>query len=435
MREMLETLKATRLRFSAMAEDYRRETQGIRTLLVVDTCDLFTYMHTNEDRGLRLPERAVKRLFEDETYDRVLLPPHAYEVLSYVQQVLSSVKRFSTGEESLRDYMAHAPHASAFMRAFENKSWSEANALWNTGVWADLVRMARDQGRGSIARMNKPLGILSQLMDNGVVKPVDQIGLSRVLLQDVCADEDVVRRALHEFGCIAGRSQKHMNNMIDAQALGILVELNERCRDLGCFFTMTTLSSMSLAAYSRTCPDERANICRNTFVSAYKRNLREVPEAHRDPLAYMLRGITLLEHVIVGYPLFKAAAGELKQDVTLGDVDAAIGTLRFMADYTEYYNRYFQKLIEPVAAVPALPEETDELGEAYEILVDEAKFVTAMKEAHATIMHEARELTNKVRPFVVGEDGVLGRGVRIGGQSIADMFESVVSTMARERRS
>lgn len=437
MREMqrrIDALKTTRLRFEAMYDDYERESVGRKTLLAVDTCDVFQYMHINADRGLSMPQRAAKPLFEDETHERVLLPPHAYEVCVYISRVLQGVGRLSTGKGATARYMARFPQVSAFMEACETMKWVQAAKLWNTGVWRGIVNIARDQGRGASEVVSKPLNVLYQLIAEEAIKPIDGLGLGSWSLEDYPPNEEAVRRALNEFESIEDRIDRERNNMVDAQALGIAVGLNEHSLEHGFHCTMSTLSSHALTAYSRAMPDQKASICRNSFVSAYRKRLREFAEGRRDPLSYMKRGLELLDSVLSAYPVFDAKARRAPKhtpEVWMGFADA-ISTLRFMADYTEYYDKYFGRLIEPVTAVPPPLIETEELEEAYELLVDEGKFVSSLKTAHRAIMTDAKELTDKIRPYVVGKNGSFGEGLRIAGRSMEEMFDNVVRLIDEE---
>ncbi len=59
MDDQIRALRRTQLRFRAMLDDYERKQKGIKTILVVDTCDLLRYMHIVKARGLSLQERAA----------------------------------------------------------------------------------------------------------------------------------------------------------------------------------------------------------------------------------------------------------------------------------------------------------------------------------------------------------------------------------------
>ena len=427
----LRALRRTHLRFRAMLDDYERKQDGIRTVLVVDTCDLLRYMHIVKERGLSLQERAARGLFDEETHERVLLAPHAYELLHYIFNVLLTVQGFREGRSPLRSYTVGTSMVGEFMTAFEKGDHARAAELWNKGDWAILVKIAKDGGEGAEDMVRDPLRVLYRLIEEKTILPIDQLGLPATGVRGSFSRDDVVDRVLDQFRDMPDREMKDINNLVDARAMGITLGLNEHCADAKMFFTVTTLSQASLTAYSRSLPDIRASVCRNTFVSSYRQNLQRLDEGKRDPLGYMRRGTEKLKSVIDGYSSFMQAAEGAKTHKRLKG-EGASRTLRYMADFLEYYEAYYRKLIEPVTAVLAPDDSEHEVAGAYEILSDERQFQESMRAAHRAIHAEAEELAARVHPFVAGTDGSLADKIKIGDLSIGEKFNEIVTRLKRE---
>lgn len=433
-RETLKGLKTTQLRFSAMREDYKRQADGIETMLVVDTCDLLKYMHIVKDRGLTLQERAVSRLFDDDTLERVLLAPHAYELLHYIFNVLLSVQRIKSGRASISLYRNEVPAVDEFMKSFEDGNHDRAAMLWKQGAWAGLVEIAKDGGRGADKMIRKPLRVLFNLIERRAIFPINELGLPESDVVGSFASDTVVNRVLDKFKDIEDRTSKDLNNLVDARALGITIGLNERYQANKKYFSVTTLSGASLTAYSRSFPrgtKSMSSICRNTSVSAYRYNLKDLREASRDPLAYMRRGTHLLSSVIEGFPAFMRAARNAKSGGSVPGDDGP-RTLRYLANFLEYHEDYFRKLILPVTAVPTPDDSAHQIAGAYEVLSDERQYQDSMRVAHRAIYSEAKTLAERLRPFVSGSNGSLAEDVKIGDQSVAQRFSQIVQRLERE---
>ena len=427
----LRALRRTLVRFQAMRDDYVRKEKGISTMLVVDACDLLSYMHIVKERGLTLQERAASGLFDDETHGRVLLAPHAYELLSYIFHVLLAVEGFRSGGSPLRTYTVGTSTVEEFMTAFEKGDHARAVELWADSGWAGLVKIARDGGQGVVNMVLDPLRILYRLIEDRKIVPVDQIGLPATDVHGSFSRDDVVDRVLHEFREMPKRRRKDINNLVDARTLGITLGLNEHSAATKVFFTVTTLSAASLTAYSRSLPDIKAAVCRNTFVSAYRHNLQRLDEGKRDPLGYMRRGTDKLESVIDGYSSFMQAAEGAKARKRLKGEDIP-RTLRYMADFLEYYEAYYRKLIEPVISVRAPDDSEHEIAGAYRILSDERQFQESMRAAHQAIHVEAEELAARVHPFVAGTDGSHAEQIKIGDLSIGEKFNEIVTHLKEQ---
>lgn len=414
-----------------MLDDYQRKQDGIKTILVVDTCDLLRYMHIVKARGLSLQERAATGLFENETHRRVLLAPHAYELLHYISNVLLTVKAFGDGVSSVSSYRATNWIVHEFMAAFEVGDHARAAKLWKEGGWAGLVKIAKDGGEGAEQMVSDPLRLLYKLIEEKKILPLDQLGLPVTAMRGSFSRNDVVDRVLDQFRAQPARQTKDINNLVDARTMGITAGLNDHWADTKMFFTVTTLAGASLSAYSRSLPEIKASVCRNTFVSAYRHNLQRLDEGKRDPLGYMRRGTEKLGSVIDGYSSFMQPDQGAKIRQALRGEDGP-RTLRYMADFLEYYEDYYLKLIQPVTAVETPDDSEHEIKGAYEILSDEREFQESMRVAHRAIHAEAEELASKVHPFVAGTNGSHAEQIKIGDRPIGEKFNEIVARLKRE---
>jgi len=420
--KLIRALTITADRFRAMRNDYARQLRGGRTILIVDTCDILTYMHTDERKPPLYPQRAAMSLFDDETHERVLLAPHAYELLRFIRELAKQIEDWSHGDGLQSEYPSPV---TEFLEAGDQGNWDKAARIWKEGGWSVLLRIAKAASYTSVPEAHNPFSRLLGLLDDKKLNPIEDVDLPLEDAGVATGDDDTVERVLRAFASMNERADKPINNMVDARALAIAVDLNQRISPDTCYFSLTTLSPASLTAYARSRPADTTGICRNTIVSAYRRNMLGLEYDCARQLEYMMDGVGLLESVIARYDSVMSAEqrGADSDGMPNG---IASDTLRFMADYLDYYNLYFKKLVEPTAAGSGRSTDIEELQEMHELLDDGKQLAESLRAAHIAILTQAREMEPKLRPFVMGRGGRRKKAIRMGAKTLNEMFDDIV---------
>lgn len=399
----------TGLRLQTIKRDYERDNSKTQTKLEADTCDLIIYSHIpigTTWENLTTKQRIMKRFFEDESYSIVIFPYHAYEFINYVHNILQRLYSLSSGERLVNDFINSCPVLSQFFKAYHTGNHTEAGAIWKSGLFHSILSLAEKDNKQSEKLLIKPIRKIINLIDNKKLLTIsDVLGIK---VDQSLLDYSIYNSVVGKLGRDPNRVDLSINNDIDALTAGLSSGLN-RLQD-EYYFSLSTLASAPLSAYSRSMEDEKTSFCRNTSISSYRVNISDLyPNDKEERMKYVVDSLSTIEALINRFDSLQNAS-TLKDLSLSGNKSAesftSVGLL------AEFFYKIQSKIVSPIKS--SVDEEpSNNFWHFAEVLSDENAAMEGFNIAIREVIDDIRVFTEKLKSFALSQGGLEIVGLKI----------------------